>query len=86
MVVEATITKSELAKCAAMYGKRNADEYHGAKPGTLTYRTFIGAMDLESRALVGAHHFDVVSPAADAETIKFSSLPGATKEGKKCLS
>ena len=81
MVVDASITKAELARCAENYGKRNADTFHGAAPGTLVYRTFIGSIDLDTRALVGAHHFDVV-PVAEAEAFKFCSLPGMKKEGK----
>ena len=79
MVVEATITKSDLAKCAEHYGKLNADVFQGNAPGTVMYRTFIGTMDLETRALVGAHHFDVVKADADATAFKFSTLPGVKK-------
>lgn len=78
MIIEATITKADLARLAALYGKRNADAFNGAEPGTLVYRTFIGAMDIETRALVGAHHFDVVKPDPAAPTFKFS------KEFKSC--
>lgn len=78
MVVESTISKADLARLASNYGKRNADQFNGAAPGTLVYRTFIGTMDLETRALVGAHHFDVVKPDADAPAFKFS------KEFKLC--
>jgi hypothetical protein len=72
MTIDATITKADLAKYATYYGQRNADAFNGALPGTLVYRTFIGAMDLDTRALVGAHHFDVVKPDADAPAFKFS--------------
>lgn len=79
MVVEATISKPDLAKCAEHYGKRNADTFQGNAPGTLSYRTFIGALDLETRQLVGGHHFDAVKPDAEAPAFKFSTLPGVKK-------
>ena len=78
MIIDATISKADLARLATHYGQRNADAFNGALPGTLVYRTFIGAMDPETRQLVGAHHFDVVKPDAAAPTFKFS------KEFKPC--
>ena len=79
MVVDATISKPDLGKCAEHYGKRNADTFQGNAPGTLSYRTFIGSLDLDTRQLVGAHHFDVVNPHAEAIAFKFSTLPGVKK-------
>lgn len=79
MTIDATISKADLAKCAEQYGKRNTDAFQGNAPGTLAYRTFIGTLDLDTRALVGAHHFDVVKPDADAAAFKFSTLPGVKK-------
>lgn len=81
MVVEATITKADLAKCAEHYGQLNADVFQGNAPGTVIYKTFIGTMDLDTRALVGAHHFDTVKfdPDTARLSFKFSTLPGVKK-------
>lgn len=79
MVVEATITKADLAKCAEHYGKLNSDTFQGNMSGTVIYKTFIGTMDLDTRTLVGAHHFDVVKADAEAPAFKFSTLPGVKK-------
>lgn len=79
MVVEATITKADLAKCAEHYGKLNADVFQGNAPGTVIYKTFIGTMDLDTRALVGAHYFAVVKADSEAPAFKFSTIQGVKK-------
>ena len=78
MVVESTITKSQLGECATHYGKANAKPFNDAAPGTLIYTTFIGTFDVESRMYVGAHHF---TPGKAEATFDTNKLPGV----KKCL-
>jgi len=74
MTIDATITKQQLAECAAQYGKRNSKAFRDAAAETLVYTTFIGTFDIDSRTFIGAHHF---TPGTAEASTDFNKLPGA---------
>lgn len=70
----AAIKKAQIAHFGAAVGLINEKTFHGHAPKTLRYRTFAGALNLDTNLYAGVHLFDVNT--ADGETADFTKLFG----------
>jgi hypothetical protein len=59
-----------------MYGTFNSKQFKDAPKGCLQYISFVGAMDPETRHMVGEHVFKELASPANGKFNDFNQLPG----------
>lgn len=72
--IPAAIKKAQIAPFGEAAGLINEKAFHGHAPKTLRYRTFAGALDLNTNLYTGAHIFD--ANTTEGNTADFGKLFG----------